>query len=171
MKETWVNVKGYENFYLVSNQGRLKRLQKTITRKDGIKTTLKEKIVKPWKNDKGYYWVELNSYAVRLHRLVISNFKGYKKNEVNHKNGDKKDNRLINLEYSERHLNINHFHNKLKKQKMYGCYFNKKRQLFHARISVKGKQYDLGFFATKNEACKKYYEAYLTFHKTEPWSN
>ena len=35
MKEVWKDIKGFEGFYQVSNMGRVKSLERTITRKDG----------------------------------------------------------------------------------------------------------------------------------------
>jgi len=35
MAEVWKDIKGYEGLYQVSNLGRVKSLERTITRKDG----------------------------------------------------------------------------------------------------------------------------------------
>lgn len=48
-------------------------------------------------------------YQLKLeHRLIAAAFLGESKLEVNHKNGDKSDNRIENLEYVTRSQNIKH---------------------------------------------------------------
>ena len=105
-KEYWKPVVGYEGLYEVSNWGRVKSL------KFG-----KEKILKPSKNKKtkhGYLQVALwkNGQYKRyyVHRLVaeafIDNPNNYK--EVNHKDENKTNNVVSNLEWCDRKYNQNY---------------------------------------------------------------
>ena len=54
MEEIWKPIRNHENFYLVSNLGRVKRLSAASKRKDGKNYKRPEKILKPYKNKKGY---------------------------------------------------------------------------------------------------------------------
>ena len=55
----------------------------------------------------------------RGHRLIAETFLGKipKKMEINHKDGDKHNNNLANLEIVSRQQNVNHYHSVLKPQR------------------------------------------------------
>lgn len=95
MKEEWKDIKGYEGLYQISNYGRLKSFKKND--KGYIMSN---------KNSKGWYLtvVLLDSAGIRkterIHVLVAKHFigdipKGY---HVHHKDGDKQNNFVKNLE-------------------------------------------------------------------------
>ena len=106
MEEIWIDVKDYIGYYQVSNLGRVKSLIR--------KRCLIEKILKPAIGTTGYPYVNLANGVIRkkfkVHRLVaeafITNSEG--KSDVNHINGIKTDNNLINLEWNTRSENIQH---------------------------------------------------------------
>lgn len=99
--ENWTVVKGYENRYEISDQGRVRRLS------DGG-------IMRPAVNSSGYLHIVLSKDGktkdFRVHRLVaehfIENIGG--KRDVNHKNGIKTDNRACNLEWLTHSENERH---------------------------------------------------------------
>lgn len=114
-KEKWISINGFDGFYSISNKGRIKSLDRTITDKIGRKYIVKGRIMRPcisfkqeypmisfYKNNKGetHY----------IHRLMgqyfIPNPNNY--SQINHKNGNKKDFRLCNLEWVTRSENNNH---------------------------------------------------------------
>ena len=105
MKEIWKDIKGYENYYMVSNTGKVKSLKRVIKHGGSKTKTLPETILKPNKVNFGYLQVTLNKNGKRkcryIHNLVMETFVGPKKlgYEVNHKNENKEDNSLENLEY------------------------------------------------------------------------
>lgn len=112
--EVWMPVVGYENTYAVSCFGRIKMIGKSWIN-NGIIKKRGERLLNPFLN-RGYYRVSLlkdgdiNKYAV--HRLVCQAFYKNPKNktQVNHKNGNKLDNKSINLEWVTPSENQLHAH-------------------------------------------------------------
>ena len=105
LEEIWKSIKGYEGLYEISNFGRVKSMPKLRMKK--------EKIMKP-SNRGGYLRISLSkdgiSKSFYIHRLVaesfIPNLDG--KKEVNHIDGNKKNNNASNLEWSTRSENMKH---------------------------------------------------------------
>ena len=60
MKEIWVDVKGYEKFYQISNYGRVKSKPR-IKRNNGGNTLLKARVLKQHPNSRGYLRIHLTS--------------------------------------------------------------------------------------------------------------
>lgn len=122
--EQWKKIDGYE-YYFVSNLGNVKSESRFITKKDGTKQFVKGVLMKKFKTNCNYFvvgLVDLNGYQKRhlVHRLVLIAFHGLheSKNQVNHINGDKSDNRLENLEWVNCSENQKHAHSiGLKSQK------------------------------------------------------
>lgn len=108
--EIWKDILEYEGLYQVSNLGRVKRLER-IGRRGKI---IKERILKFGKSSKGYCIVSLckeaNKKTCPVHRLVaktfINNEQG--KPQVNHKDENKTNNNVTNLEWVTAKENINY---------------------------------------------------------------
>ena len=113
-EEVWRDVKGYEGLYQVSDQGRVKSLERTFIDKIGRERYVKERILKPSFNGRGYLFVNLYAGGKpkmhKVHRLVCQSFHDNPENklDVNHINENKTDNRACNLEWSTRKENCNH---------------------------------------------------------------
>ena len=114
-EEMWKDVVGYVGLYKVSNLGRVKRLDKNIVDKLGRKCHYKEMVLKPNKIKGGYYQLKLTKNSVEinilLHRIVCRAFHGPApkgRNFVNHKIGDKSNNREDNLEWCSFQENVDH---------------------------------------------------------------
>ena len=106
MKEEWRDIKGYEGRYQVSNLGRVKSLN--------YRHTNKEKILSNTTNTKDYLTVSLYKNGkiktYYIHKLVAAHFipnpDNYK--EVNHKDENKSNNCVSNLEWCSREYNQNY---------------------------------------------------------------
>jgi hypothetical protein len=95
--ETWKPVVGFEDRYRVSNLGRIKGLR------PGKKYTGNH-ILTEYVHSNGYVYICLydnRGHTIRLHRVVAEAFIGTRPTgyQVNHKDGDKANNRIENLEY------------------------------------------------------------------------
>lgn len=108
MLEIWVTIPNFDN-YQISNQGRIQRI------KSGPRTYM-GRLLNGWPNNQGYIHVDLwqnkKKHRFKLHRLITKIFLGDCPlgKEVNHKDGNKANNRLENLEYVTRKENSYHAH-------------------------------------------------------------
>ena len=100
MIEKWKPIKGYEDLYEVSNLGNIKnskgKILKSALCKNGYRS------VSLWKKNKGKTYF--------IHRLVAEAFVlNYEnKTDINHKDGNKENNKADNLEWCTRKQNIHH---------------------------------------------------------------
>lgn len=100
--EIWKDIKGYEGKYQISNCGRLKSLIPYRGQREHLR--------KPSLAGAGYYYVTLapQNECRYIHRLVAETFIPNPDNlpEVNHKDEDKRNNHLENLEWCSHLYNI-----------------------------------------------------------------
>ena len=120
-QEQWRPVPGYEGIYDVSDHGRVRSVSRKALRKDGRPLSVSGRILTANPNGRGYPRVTLNfngtSKWSSVHSLVATTFlrkppgkigtyrTGY---VVNHKDGDKTNNHVSNLEYIAALANISH---------------------------------------------------------------
>ena len=113
-KEVWEDIDGYNDYYQISNFGRVRALRRTTVCKDGKPQTNYSKILKPAVQKDGYLLISLSKNNTQkkylIHRLVAKCFipNTENKQEVNHIDGNKKNNRVSNLEWVNRHENMRH---------------------------------------------------------------
>ncbi len=104
-KEIWKDIKGYERLYQISNFGRIKTFKRQGTN---------ERILNQEEDRCGYLYVRLlkeYKYIMKsMHRLVAIHFIDniHNKIEVNHIDGNKKNNNALNLEWVTHSENIKH---------------------------------------------------------------
>ena len=117
MEEIWKDIEGYEGIYQVSNLGRVRSLDRYITRphpKTGVPMQYfqRGRDIKPAMQKGGYLFVGLKDkprkQLVNVHRLVAKAFvPGYFEGaDVNHKDCDRTNNRADNLEWVTRRENL-----------------------------------------------------------------
>lgn len=110
--EQWKAVEGYEGYYEVSDHGRVKGLSRTIRRSDGRLVAIPERILSPTPDTDGYRQCKLcrdGKYKmVGVHCLVARAFIPNPENleDVNHKNFDRADNHVSNLEWKSHGDNV-----------------------------------------------------------------
>lgn len=162
--EIWKDIVGYEGFYQVSNQGRVKSLSRLVDNHSGFKKVLKEKILKPTISKTGYFVLsfkkENKKKTFKLHRLVAFAFipliEG--KNYVNHINGIKLDNSIENLEWctikeNNNHAVINNLRNDIGIDNL-NSKLKKEDVLFIRESELKSKELALIFDIHESTVCK-----------------
>ncbi|HIT38246.1 MAG TPA: HNH endonuclease [Candidatus Onthousia faecipullorum] len=117
--EIWKDIKGYENYYQVSNYGRIKSKARIRKGKQKQFYLTKEKILCAHVNKKrGYVQILLTKEGKQklylCHRLVAETFIPNPNNysEINHIDGNKQNNYVKNLEWCTHSENIKHAYNK-----------------------------------------------------------
>lgn len=112
--EHWKPIVGFENYYEVSNYGRVKSMERVVVQKNGKNKRIKQRILKPQKCSNGYLFVGLSvssrAKLCLIHRLVAISFisSEHIDLEVNHIDEDKENNHVSNLEFVNHKHNINH---------------------------------------------------------------
>ena len=102
----WKSIPGYEGLYEVNNHGQVKSLY--------YRGNFESKILKPGKDRGGYLYVNLHKNGkaknYRIHRLVAEAFLSNPENLpcINHKDENKENNCLSNLEWCSYEYNINY---------------------------------------------------------------
>lgn len=116
MKEIWKDIKDYEGLYQVSNVGNIKSLNYNKTKQEknlkfGIDTS-GYKVVNLWKNGKGKMRT--------VHRLVAETFIPNPNNHpiINHKDENKQNNTISNLEWCTCEYNLNYSKNSYNKENL-----------------------------------------------------
>lgn len=153
MEEVWKTIEGFED-YKVSNLGRVKSLKRD-----------KEIILKQAIDSRGYYIVSLCKHSKTpsksIHQLVAIAFLNHKpcgyKLVVNHKDFNRLNNYIDNLEIVTSRENVNQKHLK-STSKYVGVSLHKQSKKWASHIHINGKQYYLGLF--NNE-----YDAHLVYQK------
>lgn len=104
IKEVWKDIKGYENLYQASNLGRIRSLDKYVNGRNS-KRLVKGRELSLFNDRYGYKIVNLYKNKkiklFKVHRLVAETFIPNPNNlpQVNHKDENKENNNVDNLEW------------------------------------------------------------------------
>jgi hypothetical protein len=153
--------------YEASNLGRVKSLSRLVNGAYGSKRFVKEKILKNRVHSNGYYFLNIkNDYGlmknIKVHQLVAIAFLNHKPNGhklvVDHINGDRKDNNVLNLRIITQRENVS---NKMIRtsSKYTGVSWDKNKNKWRSAIKIKGVTKHLGYFLKEQEASLAYQKA------------
>ena len=119
--EIWKDIEGCEGLFQASNEGRIKRVETEIITKNGVKQTYKEKIYKPWIAPDGYSKICLPKRfhkSILIHKLIaetwipipeeLKKYIGTQNLQINHKDENKQNNKIENLEWCTAEYNSNY---------------------------------------------------------------
>lgn len=176
MKEIWKPIAEFNGVFEISNLGAIRRF------KGG-----RYHILTPTKSTGGYLRVCLclnnKNYVRAVHRLVALTFieKGAYANVVNHKDGNKLNNALENLELvtqKENHLHALSLKRTQRCNHPRGAYQRKYikndgsiKKVWYAQIVFKNKKKKLGVFKNKLEAQGAFKQAFERLYGFTPWED
>ena len=154
--EIWKDIPEYEGKYQASNLGKIKSLNHNRT---GVSKIMSLALVK----NTGYLYVKISkekkSKTFMVHQLIAITFLNHKidglKSVINHKDFNRLNNRIDNLEITNMRTNGNKKHIE-SSSKYTGVYWSKERSKWQAQIQINGKQIYLGRFNTELEANEAY---------------
>ena len=145
-EEIWKDIEGYEGYYQVSNMGRIKSLERKCKCCGGGTKTIQGKVLK-LADDKGYLKANLlkegkvKRYFV--HRLVAIAFLSNENNYpcVNHKDENRRNNNVSNLEWCTHEYNNNYGTRKEKASKtMKGKFKGEKHPFYGGKHTAEAKE-------------------------------
>ncbi len=170
--EIWKDIPGYEGLYQASNLGRVRSLDRRSMHRGLNEKIIKGRVIKPISNKKGYLYVglSLNGKVKRcsIHVLVAMAFLSHVPNGntvvVDHINGTKDDNRLVNLRLVTNRENLSI--EGRNKSGYTGVVWFSKTKRWGANIQLNGKRTFLGGFKTPEEASLAYQKALAEINKS-----
>ena len=159
MIEEFKSVKGYEGLYEVSNLGRIK----SLSRLSFTGRKLKEKILNPPINNRGYRKLHLSKNGKtktrQVHQLVAESFLNHivcgHILVVNHIDFNRTNNNVNNLEIVTQRENSNRKHIK-HTSKYTGVHWSKPNRKWKSQININGKMKYLGYFVNELDASLAY---------------
>ena len=173
-EEIWKPVPGYEGLYEVSNLGRVRSVNRYVKSKGESYWLRKGKMLSPAKDKNGYLKVNLScngkNNIIRVHRLVAQAFLPNPDNllEVNHKDEDKTNNRVENLEWCTAKYN-NNYGTKIERQKktniQNGFWTGLSKEEYMKKYNQDRKEYKKKWYQENKDKAKEYDKKYYQKNK------
>lgn len=141
MIEVWKDIKGCEGVYQVSSFGNIKTLERDLPTPNGGVYTQKER-VKAIHEVMGYMQVALSvnkkHACFKVHRLVAKAFIPNPENkpQVNHKDGNKLNNNVNNLEWVTCSENHSHAYNTGLRKPHFGKYHQNSKLVLNTQTGI-----------------------------------
>ena len=167
MKEEWRKAIGLEDFYEISNKGRVKSLKRKAWN-GNVWHNKPERILKIHLNTHGYYSTQIRQIdggykLTQIHILVAMAFLDHKPDGTNricvdHINNVRGDNRIENLQLITNRENCTKDQPK-GSSKYTGVYWSTGNKIWMAAIRINGEKKHLGCFTDENKAGKAYQDA------------
>lgn len=111
----------------------------------------------------GYIRIQIDGVSYQAHRLAWLYFYGeWPETDLDHINGDRSDNRIVNLRLATRSQNLMNM--RTRRRGLKGVYFDKRQQRWCARIHIEYKTIWLGSHKTEEEAHAAYQLAAIEYH-------
>jgi hypothetical protein len=117
----------------------------------------------------GYLKIGVGGKEYYAHRLAwFMVFGEWPNGEIDHRDGDRTNNRIINLRDSSRAENAQNVRaaHSDSKSGLLGVSWSQMRQKWHSQIMLRGQKIDIGFFDTANDAHTAYLNKKRQIHKT-----
>lgn len=152
IKEIWLDVVGYEGLYMVSNTGKVKSIRTGKVLKPDVcganENNLYETVA---------FSIKGNRVRFKSHKLVAIAFipNPSDRKYVNHKDRNKLNNTVSNLEWVHQRENVTHSM-KAKASKYTGVYWHSRDNTWHASITYNGRLIHCGEHQTEQEAAIAY---------------
>lgn len=170
--EQWRSVPGYEGFYEVSDEGRVRSVSRVVASVSGGRRMAAQEIKGRVSSNTGYRQVHLarcgRYWYTTAHHLVALAFGLLDQpgQVVDHINGVRTDNRLSNLRAATRQQNSQNRQGATKRSStgLLGAHYEQQTRKFKACIGVKGKYTTLGRFDTAEAAHAAYLDAKRRMH-------
>lgn len=175
--EIWMPVLGYEDYYCVSNLGRVKSIDRNVTSKNGKIHHLIGKILYQKLDSNGYLSSNFSKLGIAkrhsIHVLVAKAFidNHLNKRTVNHNIGIKTNNAAFNLEWATDSENQKHSYDVLKRKTAWGGKNNKKlwkpvlcvnNGVVYNSVTHAANHFKIGK-SSVTKVCKKYKESIYGF--------
>lgn len=112
--EIWKDIQGYESYYQISNTGKVRSLHRLVKSRGKQLRPVRSIILKFNITRHGYYQVKLSKHhkytGLYVHKLIALHFIPNPENypQVNHKDGNKLNNSIDNLEWCTQKQNTIH---------------------------------------------------------------
>lgn len=121
-------------------------------------------------NGNGYVYVRIEGVLYLAHRLVwLIHYDQWPKDQIDHINGDRVDNRIENLREATNAENHQNKSSRINSSSRFvGVHWEPRYGKWQAQITLNGKQKYLGSFHTEESAAAAYAEAKAKFHVFNP---